>query len=153
MASRIATVRNAVVARIQEGWSGSPATVSTVPAPDLENDRSPGRRVFVLMDGYADGGPVTREADRTLYRVRVVVTELYLAGGSVTDAWLDARLDWVKTETWDKLTDPRNPLTLTGPAGEAVPEAADQTALYDADRLRSDKRFVTETVFTFRVEE
>lgn len=153
MASRIATVRNAVVARIEEGWVGSPATVSTVPAPDFENDRSTGRRVFVLMDGYADGGPVTRETDRTLYRVRVVVTELYLAGGSVTDAWLDARLDWVKTETWDKLTDPRNPLALSGPAGTAWPEAADQTALYDPDRLRSDKRFVAETVFTFRVEE
>lgn len=153
MASRIATVRNAVVARIEEGWTGSPATVSTVPAPDFENDRSTGRRVFVLMDGYADGGPVTRGSDRTLYRVRVVVTELYTAAGSVTDAWLDTRLDWVKTETWDKLTDPRNPLTLTGPDGEAVPEAADQTVLYDPDRLRSDKRFVAETVFTFRVEE
>jgi hypothetical protein len=81
------------------------------------------------------------------------VTELYTAAGSVTDAWLDARLDWVKTETWDKLTDPRNPLTLTGPDGTAWPEAADQTVLYDPDRLRSDKRFVAEAVFTFRVEE
>ena len=153
MASRIATVRNAVVARIEEGWTGSPATVSTVPAPDFENDRSTGRRVFVLMDGYSDGGAVTRGTDRTLYRIRVVVTEAYTATGSVTDAWLDTRIDWVKTETWDKLTDPRNPLTLTGPDGTAWPEAADQTALYDPERLRSDKRFVAETVFTFRVEE
>lgn len=152
MASRIATVRNAVVARIEEGWAGSPATVSTIPAPDFESDRSTGRRVFVLMDGYEDGGPVTRGTDRTLYRVRVYVTELYTAAGSVTDAWLDARLDWAKTEVWDKLNDPRAPLTLTGPGGLAVAEAAEPPLLYDPDALRSDKRFVSVFVFTFRVE-
>lgn len=153
MARSIDTVRDAVVARIQEGWTGSPATVNTTPTYDFDNDRSPGRRVQVVSDGESDEGPVTREKDRSHYRVRVTVTELYTPAGPVPDAWLGVRVAWVKTEVWAKLVDARNPLTLADPDGTAWPLPPDQAVVFDADRLRSDKRFVTETVFTFRVEE
>lgn len=128
-----------------EDGSAVTITVTCDDDPDLDADDMPGGTMYVLIyfDGYADGGPETRGADLTDYRLCFLVVEKYPLAGRVPTDWRRERTAWVDE-------------CVVKALGNARPQLDGAYAMtlddleYSTDELVERQLFWTRALITFR---
>jgi hypothetical protein len=134
MAARIVELADLLVTAIQTAASTT-ATVervweAQVNPDDLTSLGKNDRRVWVFPLEDADGGPVSRAQDSTLYTFGVLVAEKCFTAGAMPRAWIDERVQWVDEKVKEVTTDARDRF------GGAYPESR-ETDMPDADAARA----------------
>lgn len=144
--SRFVEICDEVVGLIQSATLPGVATVERVYVPEVDPDEmgTGDRRVLVFPIEDADGGPVSRAQDATLYTVGVVVAEKHTEAGRITNDWADERMTWVEDTVTRLVANARER------SDGAYPETRETTA-FDPE-LFANGVFWSVTEITFRDE-
>lgn len=154
MASRILTVCDAAVARINSVWGpASPDTVARAyrwKPSQRELNSLVGRHVRVFPASYGDELE-NRGEDRHRFGVSIIALERCADAGVPPDAWMDERLEWVQDKIADALDyDGRGGASafLTAGSMKLLTETI-EVATYDVEYQESLHLFWSEIEMTF----
>lgn len=140
MAETIIQIADAVVTKIAAFWTptGSDQVRRTY-TPGINLKALPaGRDVQVWFEEWGQADIATRVEDRNSYVIWVAVYEVYTTADDVTNAWVDARVEFVK-DLWSLLSAPGQGL-FPSPLEGVLAQDSNKTPPIVDDRLIDDKK-------------
>ena len=147
MASNILTVADVIATRITSGLDGGDTTtVSRVYNAPTNIDTVSGRKVYVFPVGYSNS-PANRAEDSQVYVIHVTILERYTTAGDPTNAWLDARVDFVSEHVVERCDFVRELLTFE--TTRRLYTISSEVTVYDIDYLTTNKLFLSDVRFEF----